>query len=164
MNLKALIGATKSYVRVGDWKQGEIPRAQWPSRRAKSKFYKWGPLYKWRIVTFSALGKDCRVLILLNEAKQIFRASFGVTENGDTRVVCDYEFHASEPGWHCHARCDELGTIDAGTNRFGAVRLPKSNRPHRRMEFKFGKSVLSPVSAFNCAVTVFGIDRGDGVL
>ncbi len=80
------------------------------------------------------------------------------------KVICDYEFHASEPGWHCHARCDDLTAFDAGTNRFGAMRLPKYNRPHRRTEFKFGKSELSPVSAFNCAVKVFGIDKGDGVL
>jgi hypothetical protein len=164
MDLKALIRAAKSSVKTGEWKQGEIPRAQWPSRRAKSKFYKWGPLYKWRIVTFSALGRECRVLILLNENKQIFRASFGVTDKGDTTVLCDYEFHASEPGWHCHARCDDIATIDAGTNRFGSDRLPKYNSPHRRTEFKFGKSDLSVVSAFNCAVTVFGIDKGDGAL
>lgn len=164
MDLRALIGAKKSSIKSGDWKQGEIPRAQWPSRRAKSKFYKWGPLYKWRIVTFNALGCECRVLILFNSSKQIFRASFGVTSAGETTVLCDYEFHASEPGWHCHARCDDITLIDSGTNRFGSVRLPKFNSFHRRPEFKFGKNELSPVSAFNCAVKAFGIDKVEGVL
>lgn len=164
MNLKGLIGAAKSSVKTGEWRQGEIPRAQWPSRRAKAKFYKWGPLYTWRIISFSALGCECRVLILLNESKQIFRASFGVTTKGETTTLCDYEFHASEPGWHCHARCDDIGSINAGTNRFGSVRLPKFNSPHRRSEFKFSRSDLSPVYAFNCAVKVFGLDKADGVL
>lgn len=164
MDLRALIGAKKSSVKSGGWKQGEIPRAQWPSRKAKSKFYKWGPLYHWQVITFSALGNECRVLILLNEAKQIFRASFGVTSAGETTVLCDYEFHASEPGWHCHARCDGLDTINVWTNRFGAIRLPKSGSKHRRTEFKFGRTALSPTSAFNCAVKVFGIDKRDGEL
>jgi len=164
MNLKTLIGSVKSSVKTGEWRRGEIPRSQWPSRKAKSKFYKWGPLYTWRIITFSVEGRDCRVLLLFNENKQIFRASLGVTSQGDTLVLCDYEFHASEPGWHCHARCGDISSISAGTNRFGAVRLPSFGSRHRREEFKFGKSELSPLSAFNCAVKIFGIDKSDGVL
>jgi hypothetical protein len=164
MNLRSLIRAEKSSIKSGDWKQGEIPRAQWPSRRAKAKFYKWGPLYQWRIVTFSALDYECRVLILLNENKNIFRATLGVTSQGDTTVLCDYEFHASEPGWHCHARCEEAAAIDAGTNRFGSMRLPKAGNRHRRTDFKFGRNDLSPLSAFNCAINFFGIDKRGGEL
>lgn len=164
MRLKALISAEKVSIKIWDWKQGEIPRSLWPSRRAKPKFYKWGPLYKWRVISFFALDTDCRVLILFNETKQIFRASFGITEGGETRVLCDYEFHASEPGWHCHARCDDVATLSPGTNRFGSVRLPRYNRPHRRTEFKFGKSELSEASAFQCAVTVYGLDKRDSWL
>ena len=164
MRLTKLLIANKSAIKSGEWKQGEIPRSQWPSRRAKAKFYKWGPLYQWRIVTFTALGFDCRVLLLLNETKQIFRASLGITEKGDTKVICDYEFHASEPGWHCHARCDDIASIDAGTNRFGSIRIPKGNSFHRRSEFKFGRSEISPVSAFNCAVRFYGLDKVDGAL
>ena len=164
MDLRALIGAEKSSVRSGEWKQGEIPRAQWPSRKAKPKFYKWGSLYRWRIMTFSALGHECRVLLLLNESKQIFRASLGVTSAGETTVLCDYEYHASEPGWHCHARCEDISAISTGTNRYGGIRLPKSGNKHRRSEFTFGKSQLSTASALHCAVKVFKIDNREGEL
>jgi hypothetical protein len=157
MNLRALIGAPKHSVRTGEWKRGEIPRSYWPSRRAKSKAYKYGPLYTWRIVSFHALGADCRIRILLNLDKQIFRATFGVTESGETTVLCDYEFHASEPGWHCHARCGDAALINSGTNRFGSVRVPKAGDKHRRTDFMFGKAEMNQLTAFNCAVTFFKV-------
>lgn len=164
MDLRGIVAAPKTSVKPGDWKQGEIPRSLWPSRKAKSKAYKFGPLYQWRVVCFSALGRECRVRILFNQSKQIFRATLGVTSQGETVVLCDYEFHATEPGWHCHARCADISTVDANTNRFGSVRLPKSGAKHRRPAFNFEKSELSPLSAFNCAVKFYGIDRSGGAL
>lgn len=164
INLRTLIGADKSYVKSGDWRQGEIPRPQWPSRRAKSKAYKYGPSYQWRIITFVAMGQECRVKLLLNIQKQIFRASFGLVASGDTKILCDYEFHASEPGWHCHARCGDVDSIDSSTNRFGSKRLPPSNGFQRRTEFVFGKTELSSVTAFNAASEFFKLYKGGGFL
>jgi hypothetical protein len=40
---------------------------------------------------------------VLNEAKQRFEAVLGAMMNTGLRVLCSYEWHASEPGWHCHA-------------------------------------------------------------
>lgn len=160
METKTLITAPKMQLRTGEWKRGPIPRSQWPSRRAKSKAYKFGPRYQWRIITFIACGYDCRVRILLNVEAQIFRATFGVTEDGETKVICDYEWHASEPGWHCHARCGPVAEIDAAKNRFGSIRLPSARNFHRRQDFKFGNTEINEVTAFNCAVTVFRIRQG----
>jgi hypothetical protein len=164
MNLRGLVGAPKTVINPGVWKNGEIPRSQWPSRRAKAKAYKYGPRYQWRVITFVAKGYDCRVLLLFNETKQIFRARFGVTLNGETVPICDYEWHASEPGWHCHAKCDDLGVIDPASNRFGSKRLPRAGEFHRRGAFKFRKHTLTAQIAFNCAVSVFKIDKKDDAL
>lgn len=164
MQLRSLIGADKSSMKPGVWKRGEIPRAQWPSRKAKSKAYKYGPLYQWRIVSFTAVGQECRLKLLLNLDKQIFRATFGVVRDGDITILCDYEFHASEPGWHCHARCGEIGQIESNSNRFGSRRLPTSNGYHRRTDFKFGRSELSELTAFNAASKFFKLHKEEGVL
>ena len=164
MNLKGIIAANKAAVDTGDWKRGEIPRSKWPSRRAKAKAYKYGPLYQWRVISFQAAGHDCRVLLLFNEAKRIFRATLGVTMGGETTVLCDYEYHASEPGWHCHARCGDVVTINPAHNRFGSIRLPKASAPHRRAEFNHVKQPLSAQTAFNCAISIFKIDRGEGLV
>lgn len=164
MKLRGLVGAPKASVNTGSWRKGEIPRSQWPSRRAKAKAYRYGPLYQWRIITFGAKGYDCRVLLLFNESKQIFRARFGVMVGGDTVTVCDYEWHASEPGWHCHAKCDDLTSLDAATNRFGSMRIPKAAGYHRRNTFQFRKSPLTAQIAFNCAISVFRIDKTEDQL
>ena len=164
MDLRRIIKATKASVKTGEWKHGEIPRSQWPSRRAKAKAYKFGPRYQWRIISFLSAEHECRVRIIFNESKQICRATLGVTLNGETVTICDYEYHASEPGWHCHARCDELASVDATTNRFGAQRIPGAREYHRRSEFKFRQSDLTAVGAFNCTVSFFKIDRGEGTL
>jgi hypothetical protein len=164
MDLRGLIGADKSSVDTGDWKRGTIPRSKWPSRRAKAKAYKYGPLYQWRIITFQAAGHDCRVLLLFNEAKQIFRATLGVTVSGETITLCDYEYHSSEPGWHCHARCGDLDGINPAHNRFGGTRIPKAGDFHRRIEFNHRKQTLTAQTAFNCAISIFKIDKAEGML
>ena len=163
MSLKAIIAAPKTRIKPGEWKHGTIPRAQWPSRRAKSKAYKYGPLYKWRIISFSADGHECRVRVLFNKEAEIFRATLGVVENGDTKILCEYEYHASEPGWHCHARCGNLADINPAANRFGSTRLPEAGKKHRRAEFKFGKADMDEDTAFNCAVTFIRVSE-EGVL
>lgn len=162
MNLKTLISANKLSMKHGEWKSGRIPRTLWPSRRAKSKAYKFGSSYKWRVLTFCASDYDCRLLILLNLNKQIFRATLGVSIEGDTISICDYEFHASEPGWHCHARCDDISTLDPSVNRFGGQRMPLTENFHRRVEFKFGNSEITEVTAFSCAVKFYKIDKQEG--
>lgn len=164
MRTKTLILARKASIRTGEWKRGPIPRAQWPSRRAKDKAYKYGPRYQWRIISFLCLGYECRVRILLNIDARILRATFAVTEDGDTKALCDYEWHASEPGWHCHARCGHVEDVDATKNRFGSIRMPAWGSYHRRQEFKFGDSDLNEIAAFNFVVTLFRIREGGGLI
>ena len=128
MDLRNIIKAKKSGIDTGKWGNGHMSRPNWPSRKAKAKAYKWGPDYHWRVLQCDVdwvLGK-CRVRLILNKRKQIFRATLGVTVDGETKTLCDYEYHASEPGWHCHARCDHLDSIDPATNRFGGARIPKA--------------------------------------
>jgi len=157
MDLKFIISSEKENIETREWQTGHIPRKLWPSRKAKAKAYKFGSGYSWRVITFECCDLDCRVRILLNEQKQIFRASIGVTENGETKLICDYEFHASEPGWHCHARCDDIAELDSLKTRFGGLRIPKAGAFHRRTEFIFNTQPIDKLSAFNCAIKIYNI-------
>lgn len=65
--------------------------------------------------------------MLLNESKEIFRARLGVLINGDMVVLQDYEFHASEPGWHCHLSLKSLSEIGPGAARFQKTKWPKNS-------------------------------------
>ena len=102
MNVVDVIRAPKSNVDIGTWRTGHVPRAAFPLSKAKSKAYKFGPEYSWRIVSFECLGVQFRVFILLNENKQIYRATLASETNNDMTVLCQHEWHVSEPGWHCH--------------------------------------------------------------
>src|SRR3546814_530908 len=104
MRLQDLINAPKSDVHVGEWKKGKIPRADFPLSRARSKDYKYSSAYDWCVIRFRALGADCRVRVLLREGREIYYATLGVVEGGDTKILCSYEYHGTEPGWHCQDR------------------------------------------------------------
>jgi hypothetical protein len=127
--------ANKQDIKIGKWNVGHIPRASFPMSSAKPKAYKFEPSYSWRILTFSCLGHKCRILILLNEEKNNFRASFGVDLDGDTALMCDHEFHSSHPGWHCHLEMSDLSDIQAGSNRANKNRWPKLRSKHSKKEF-----------------------------
>ena len=87
MNLKELIRAPKTDVELSKWSRGRIPRNAFPQSLVKERWYRVGQSYHWRTVKFRADGKDCRVLILVNEDKSIFRARLGVEDNGDMIIT-----------------------------------------------------------------------------
>jgi hypothetical protein len=78
VNVADIVRTRKSELETGTWRSGHIPRGQFPLSKAKSKNYKFGPEYKWRVIRFECRGVYCRILLLLNEGKQIFRATLGV--------------------------------------------------------------------------------------
>jgi len=138
MNLKAIISAKKSDIHIGDWKNGRIPKKDFPAR-AKAKAFKFGPAYDWAIIRFKALGYDCRVRVLLREGREIFSATLGVVEKGSLKILATHEFHGTEPGWHCHVKCENISEIDGTTNRVGSIRIPGAKQHHRRGKFRVTK-------------------------
>jgi hypothetical protein len=84
------------------------------------------------------------VLIVQHEAKQKYEAILGVMSANGLRILCSYEYHASEPGWHCHATHDDVDTISCGAMRGPWIkRVPgmrKIHRPQKHRNFKIGDS------------------------
>src|SRR3546814_16446394 len=143
MRLQDLINAPKSDVHVGEWKKGKIPRADFPLSRARSKDYKYSSAYDWCVIRFRALGADCRVRVLLREGREIYYATLGVVEGGDTKILCSYEYHGTEPGWHCHVKCGDVALVAPRQNRFGSKRLPKARDSSE--ESRGGKELVRTV-------------------
>jgi hypothetical protein len=145
ITLKDVIRSEKSNVDTGKWANGHIPRAAFPMSKLKDKRYKFGPDYAWRIVKFDALGHAFRVLIQLNMDKEILRSRLGVLINGDTVVLSDFEFHATEPGWHCHVALQGVPQLVPGVARHDKRKWPKDSS---RKEFNVDESnALSVVAA-----------------
>ena len=132
MNLKDLIRADKTGLETGTWASGHIPRTAFPMSKVRDRKYKYGPEYRWRLIKFVAEGLKCRILLQLNEGKEILRARFGVEVNGDMVVLCTHEFHASEPGWHCHVTFDEIAAVPPGAARSGKKKWPVVLKPSAR--------------------------------
>lgn len=93
------------------------------------------PEYKWRVVRFQCLGIHCRILLILNEGKQIFRATLGVEIEEDMAILCQHEYHASEPGWHCHVTFDPADKVPVGVSRSHLKRWPQAEAEHSKMDF-----------------------------
>ena len=111
MDLRALIAAEKTDIKIGLWRAGKLPRADFPLAKNALRF---GSSFEWCIVTFVAMSAECRVLVLFNPGKEKYDAILGVMAGAMLRVLCAYQYHATEPGWHAHATCDSINRVPPG--------------------------------------------------
>jgi hypothetical protein len=138
VRLRDIIRAPKQNIKIGQWHFGKVPRGDFPLTRGP---YQLGNSFKWVVIEFRALSVNCRVLVVVNNGKQKYEAILGVAaSNGSLRVLCSYEYHPSEPGWHCHATHDDSDTLSHGIMRGPWIkRIPNARRYHRvqkHLQFK----------------------------
>ncbi|ACT60120.1 hypothetical protein [Hirschia baltica] len=153
MDLKILIRSDNKKVEsLGEWKQGHIPRSSFPMSKVANKQFKYGKSYSWRVVKLNIEKYECRILLLLNEEKQIFRARLGVEVEGDMRVMCEHEWHASEPGWHCHINRKTIDETYPGQVRGGTYRWPKQI-VHDMFQINRGNAVDKAFTVYNVNVS-----------
>lgn len=130
MRIQEIIRASKTGIQIGAWRRGGVPKSDFPIAK---KAYALGQTYEWRVIKFEADGVHCRVLVVLNAPKERYEAILGVMVGGMLRILCNYQYHAPEVGWHCHAACGEISAIPAGFMRGPWVRrIPKAKSTHNR--------------------------------
>lgn len=131
--LRRLVGAPKGNIKLGGWQTGKVPKKDFPMAR---QAYSLGSSFRWCVVSFEALDIECRVLVILNLDKEKYEAILGAMSPDNLKVLCSYEYHAGEPGWHCHAACDDLSVVPVGYMRGPWVRrIPHAKRTHSRPDF-----------------------------
>ena len=146
--LDDFIRAEKTEVKISEWREGRINPSSFPLSGAKRAHYRYGPAYCWRLVTFQCLGTECRVLIIINESKGIFRSIFAVSVDNDLAVLCTHEYHADHPGWHCHVERKALADVRPGIFRTGQRRWPAVRARHSQVDFGINKaSAITHVAA-----------------
>lgn len=160
MRATDVIQADKTNIELGSWATGHVTAKSFPLSKAKAKNYKYGPSYKWRVVKFDALGHKFRVLVLFNQGKGIFRASLGVEVAADMRVLCMHEFHAKEPGWHCHAHLCEAADVDAGVFRGAMRKWPKKGKLPEHQQF----GILDETAALRRAIDFYKVETKGALL
>lgn len=95
-------------------------------------------------------GRECRVLVVFNAAKEKYQAVLGVMAADILSVLCTYEYHAVEPGWHCHAVCEDVRTAPRGCMRGPWVdRIPGAHAFHNRMSFGIESKLAAKRFAFD---------------
>ena len=155
MRLREVIRTGKSDIVIGRWGTGHIPAAQFPLRDRPTTF-KLGPTWRWAVIRFRALGQSFRVLLLLNVSREIFRAVLAAEVGKEFRMICVHEFHAREPGWHCHM-VDVLDSAPQGWRRRGMRRFPKG----ARIDAVFD---VTEITAVRIAQRLFRIDAPGDLL
>jgi hypothetical protein len=133
VRLRQIIASSKTAISVGKWQSGKVPRADFPMAKAA---YGLGSSFQWSVITFTSLETECRVLVVVNAYKQKYEAILGVMGPNGLRILCTYEYHPSEPGWHCHATHDDANTLRHGAMRGPWIkRIPAARQPHRSSKY-----------------------------
>lgn len=102
MKLAEIIRAPKEKIAIDEWKSGKIFPKHFPLSKARGTGLRLGPDWVWRIVKFTALQHDFRVLIKLNVMTEYYAAILALDLGDDLAVLCHHELHVSHKGWHCH--------------------------------------------------------------
>lgn len=153
MRLKDIVRAEKSVSEWGKWQQVKMPPSAFPLSRRRSGSYRLSGKFTWRVVIFSADGKDFRLLVAFRKDLSQYEAILGLVEGNDTKVLASYEFHGSHVGWHIHANCDSIDRISPGIKKSGReIRLPRPRTHHRRKSFDIDED-----NALDVAAVVFGL-------
>ena len=147
--LRRIVRARKTDIKIGPWHSGKVPKKDFPIAK---KAYGLGASFRWSVISFVALGVECRVLVTLNFVKEKYEAILGAIGSSETlHVLCSYEYHVGEPGWHCHAACDELSKVPLGYMRGPWVRrVPAARRTHSRQDFGISDETAAQRFAFAC--------------
>ena len=112
MDLKGIIKAPKTVLSDTGWRNGKLKRSDFPL--SKNKGLKLGSQWEWRIITFSCLSSDSRLLISFNPAKSICNSYLGLVVKEDTVILARIEYHATHGNWHAHTRCDNAKSLMPG--------------------------------------------------
>ncbi len=146
IRLRQIVRAPKSNISIGKWQSGKVPRTAFPMAK---QAYGLGSSFRWCVIEFSAIGREYRLLVVLHLQKQKFEAVMGTLENGSLRIICSLEYHATEPGWHCHAACEDIATLPVGYRRGPWVRrIPAARHFHAELEFKIESEQAAQRRAF----------------
>jgi hypothetical protein len=146
--VQEIIWASKEAINIGEWHRGNVPRSDFPIAK---KVYGLGRSFEWRVIKFGALDLQCRVLVVLNTPKEKYEAILGVMTDGQLRIACIYEYHATEPGWHCHVSCGEVTQVPLGFMRGPWVkRIPKAKSTHKRLDFGVPDQEAATRFAIDC--------------
>jgi hypothetical protein len=140
-----------------------MPPGAFPMSRQPKRSYRLGSVYRWRLIKFEALGATFRLLIAYRPDVEEYRSLLGMDVGEDSRVLAEYCYHGTHPGWHTHAACGDVRESPIGVMRWPEMRRrPRGRARHRRVEYVRSGKLMNDAHALDIAVTRFNLyGRGD---
>jgi len=131
--------ANKNVLDWGAWQVGGMQTAAFPLSKRQRRSYRLGTAYRWRVVRFEATTAAqvtiCRLLVAYSAAKEQFRATLAVENQGDMSVIAllRISWHASRLAYARRMRryCQDSGRLNArrmATARPDASRVAPSHQ------------------------------------
>jgi hypothetical protein len=86
----------------------------------------------------------------------IYRATLGIEQGNDLVILCHYEYHSQEPGWHCHLTLEDHSKAPIGWSRRGMRRWPAARARHMHVTFGVTQAKALTVAADRFRLAVQG--------
>lgn len=136
MRVSEVVQAAKVVTDWGKWTNDKMGKNVFPLSKRRGGSLRYGVSHRWRLIKFSALSADFRLLVAFRQDVPEFKAHLALVTGEDLTMLCTWEYHGTHPGWHFHTCCDDAATITAGMfHPAGMKRLPGSHQPHRRQDY-----------------------------
>lgn len=148
MLLRQFRASPKSVDDTGTWSEKRMPMTANGLPLSKSKGYRLGAGWRWKIVELSIATDKYRLLIAYHAAKQNYHCLLGVNLGSDTLVLARLEYHSTHPGWHVHACCTETESRHWGRVGYQDMkRLPQKGARHRDTTFVANDDMAMKIAA-----------------
>jgi hypothetical protein len=140
-----------------------MPASAFPLSRRRSRSFRLGTAYRWRLVRFEACDQKFRLLVAFSLKKEQYRATLALERDRDLVVIASYEFHGTHPGWHLLATCGDIMTVPEGV-MIGPWqrRLPKAKATHRSVSFGIKEDLTADQVALDIAARFFCLHKEEG--
>jgi hypothetical protein len=155
MRVTGVIKSEKTNVSFSVWSDDKLRAKDFPLVKKRGRAYPLTRRWRWQIVSFSAQGRNYRVLVAYHTLLPEFISTLGEEVGGDCRVLARWEFHATHGGWHVHSVCGDTDSLSVGIIKpLGMRRIPDGKSYHRHKKMLNDGHVMSdPVAtAIACSL------------
>ncbi|MER8487165.1 hypothetical protein NKI51_02285 [Mesorhizobium australicum] len=160
MRVTGVIRHRKANVAFSLWSDEKLKTKDFPLSKKRGKGYPLTRRWRWQIITFTAQGRNYRVLVAYHALVPEFIVTLGEEVGGDCRVLARWEFHANHGGWHVHTVCGDTDSLSVGIVKpAGTRRIPESRSYHRHMKMLKDGHAMSEEVATAIACSLVGMEH-----
>lgn len=165
MRVQDIIQGQKDILDWGVPKQGGMAASVFPMLKRRKGGLKFGTNHRWRLIRFETAGETFRLLVVYHVAVDEYVAYLGMEVGQDTRLIMEFAYHGTHPGWHTHVGCGDVAQLPVGMLRGPWMRrLPNARRFSRRRHYTPSGGIMTDQMALQIAANRFNLHSKIGDL